>query len=60
MRDVLITIFTEFLYFMNYQISIFPGLEIWKYTNLKIVEILNSKIMYASRLKCMSSVCKHA
>ena len=32
-------------------------MEIWKYLNLKIVEIFNSKIMYVSRLKCMTYVC---
>ena len=37
MRDVLITIFAEFLYFENCQISLFPEVwKDWKYGNLKI------------------------
>ena len=54
------------------RISIFPELsdihisrsieilETWKYANVKIVEILKPKIMYVSKLKCMSYVCMHA
>ena len=46
MRDVLITKLAEFLYFQNLKISrSIEILEIWKYANLKTVEILTSKIM---------------
>ena len=50
MKRVQIAIIAEFL------ISIFPKvgiglLQIWKYVNLNIVEILNSKIMYVPRQK---------
>ena len=51
MTDVLITIFAEFLYFQNYKISIFPHIWIfWRYANLKTVQILNSEILYVSRV----------
>ena len=42
MKDVFIPIFAEFLYFKNYQISIFS--EFLKF--LKIVQIFNSKTIY--------------
>ena len=46
MTDVLIIIFADILYFQNYQNSIFPQVwTLWKYANLKIVQILNSKII---------------
>ena len=47
MRNLLLTILQEFLYFQNNQISILQ--EVWKYRTPLIVEILNSKyyISYA-------------
>ena len=65
MTYILITILAEFLYFQNYHFHISRSMEIleilkyWKYANLKIVELLNFKIMYVSSLKCMSYICMH-
>ena len=63
MTDVLVTVFEEFLYFQFYQISILTDVwnleiwEYWKYANLKIVEVLDSKIICFSMLKCLGFIC---
>ena len=54
MTDVLTIISKEVLYFQNYQIFIFPKVhKFQKFETLKTVDLLNSEVVYALRLKCM-------
>ena len=57
MRDVLIMVFAEFLYFQNYQILTFPEVcKFWKHDYLKIVQVSVqiSLKLYISWLKCLT------